>query len=64
MLEEYFPDIEYIKGEKNIVSKVLSILPSNGNKDTKQKSTDQQEILSEINDTKEIPEGNFPINSN
>ena len=34
----------------------------NGNQETTQKSTYQQEIVSEINDTKELPEGTFPIN--
>ena len=34
----------------------------NGNKETTQKSTYQQEIVSEINDIKEISVGNFPIN--
>ena len=31
ILEEYGPDIEYIKGEKNIVIDTLSISPLNGN---------------------------------
>ena len=36
------------------------MIPLNGNEETKQKSTYQQEIVSEINDTEEIPEGTFP----
>ena len=62
ILEEYGPYIEYIKGENNIVTDRLSRTPLNGNKETTQKSTYQQEIVSEINDIKEIPEGTFPIN--
>ena len=61
ILEEYGPYIEYIKGEKNMVSEKLSILPLNGNKETAHNSIYQKEIVSEINDTEEIPEGNFPI---
>ena len=45
-----------------IVSERLSRIPLNGNQETTQKSTYQQEIVSEINDTEEIPEGTFPIN--
>ena len=45
-----------------IVSERLSRIPLNGNQETTQKSTYQQEIVSEINDIKEIPEGTFPIN--
>ena len=62
ILEDYGPDIEYIKVEDNIVAYVLSIIPFNRNQDTTQKPTYQQEIVSEINDIKEIHEGNFPIN--
>ena len=49
ILEGYGPDIEYIKGENNIVADVLSILPLNENQETTQKSTYQQGIVSEIN---------------
>ena len=38
------------------------MIPLNGNQETTDKSTYQQEIVSEINYTEEIPEGNFPIN--
>ena len=34
----------------------------NKNEGTTQKSTYKQEIVSEINDTEELPEGTFPIN--
>ena len=47
---------------KYIIADTLSILPYNGNQDTTQKSIDQKEIMSEINDIKELPEVTFPIN--
>ena len=62
IIEFYGPDIEYIKGEKNIVSEALPIMPLNGNQETTQKYTSQKEIMSEINDIEELPEGIFPIN--
>ena len=62
ILEEYDPDIEYTKGDKNTISDALSRLALNGNEETTQKSTYQEEIVSEINDIEELPEGNFPIN--
>ena len=62
ILEEYGPDVEYIKGEKNIFAYGISRIPLNGNEETTQNSTYQQEIVSEINDTEETPEGTFPIN--
>ena len=37
-------------------------MPLNGNQETTYKSTHQQEIVSKINDTEEIPESNFLIN--
>ena len=49
ILEEYSPEIEYIKGEKNIVADPLSRLPLNGNQETTKKSTYKKEIVSEIN---------------
>ena len=61
ILEEYGPDIEYIKGDKNVVTDALAILPLNRNQKTTQKPTYQMEIVSEINDTEEIPEGTFSI---
>ena len=61
ILEEYGTDIEYTKGENIIVADTLSRLPLNGNKKTIQISTYQQEIVPEINDTKEIPEGTLSI---
>ena len=51
-----------IKGEKNIVAYILSRIPLNGNQETTQNSTYQQEIVSEINDIEELPESTFPIN--
>ena len=52
ILEEYVPDIEYIKGLNNIVADGLSIITLNCNQETTQKSTYKQEILLEINDIK------------
>ena len=46
ILEEYGPDIEYIRGENIIVSDERSRIPLNGNQDTIQKSNYQQEIVS------------------
>ena len=62
ILEEYGSYIEYIKGENNIVAYGLSRITLNRNEETTQKSTHQQEIVSEINDIEEISEGTFPIN--
>ena len=45
-----------------MVADELKILSLNRNKKTTQKSTYQKEIVSEINDTEELSEGNFPIN--
>ena len=42
----------------------LSIFSINGNQETTHESTYQKEIVSEINDTKELPECIFPINLN
>ena len=39
ILKEYGLDIEYIKGEKNIVADALSIFPLKGNQETAHKST-------------------------
>ena len=60
--EDYGTDIEYIKGNKNVVSDTLSIIPLNGNQETTHNPTYQKEILSEINDIEKLPEGNFPLN--
>ena len=46
IIEEYGQDIEYIKGEKNIVVDRISGISLNGNEETTQKSTYQQEIVS------------------
>ena len=43
ILEEYGLDIEYIKGEKSIVTDRLSMIILNGNQENTQKSTYQQE---------------------
>ena len=40
----------------------LSRIPLNRNQETTQKSTYQQEIVSETNGNEELPEGTFPIN--
>ena len=50
ILKEYGLDIEYIKGEKNIVEDTLSIFTLNGNQETTHNYTYKKEIVSEIND--------------
>ena len=62
ILENYGPDIEYIQGGKSIATDTLSIFPINGNQKTTHEYTYKRENVSEINDTEELPEGNFPIN--
>ena len=62
ILEYYGPDIEYIKYEKNMVTDALSRFSLNVNQDTTNNSTYQYQLVSEINDIKEIPEGDFPFN--
>ena len=62
ILEEYGPDIKYIKGEKNILADALSRFTLNMNHKTTHKYTYQKEIVSEINDIEELPEGTFTIN--
>ena len=42
ILAEYFPDIEYIKGDKHIASAALSRLTLNGNEKITQNSTYQK----------------------
>ena len=61
ILEEYGPDIEYIKDENNIAADTLSQLPNNGNQDTTHEETYATETMSEIYDIKELPEGTFPL---
>ena len=51
ILEEYGPDLSYIKREKNMVSVTLSRLPSNRNIEITQKPTYKKEIVLEINKT-------------
>ena len=45
-----------------MVTYALSRIPLKGNQEAKQKSAYQKEIVSEINDIKELPEGTFLIN--
>ena len=59
--EEYDP-YKYIKGEKNMATNAPSIFPLNRNQQTTQNSTYQKEIVSCINDIKEISESSFPMN--
>ena len=49
-----FPDIEYIKGAKNIVADSLSRFTINRNQETAQDSTYKKDIVSEINNTEEL----------
>ena len=46
ILEGYGPAIEYIKGEGNIATDVLSRLPNNGNQETTHKKTYTTETMS------------------
>ena len=48
ILEDYGPDIEYIKGEKNIVSDALSIFPLNGNQENTHKSSYKGKFLTQF----------------
>ena len=50
ILEDYGLDIEYIKGDKNILADALSIFLTKRYQETKQKSNYQKEIVSELND--------------
>ena len=59
--ELYSPYIESIKCEKNIVADTLSRLTINANQETTQESIYKNEIVSEIDDTKELPDGNSPM---
>ena len=45
-----------------MVAYALSRLPLNDNEDTTHNYTYQIQMLSGINDTKELPAGTFPIN--
>ena len=64
ILEEYIPDIEYIKGDKNIAADALSRLPNNGNQETTHEKTYTTETMLELYDIKELPKGTFPISFN
>ena len=64
ILEEYGPDIEYIKGEKNIAADALSRLPNKVNQETTHEKTYTTETMSEIYDIEELPEGSFPLSFN
>ena len=61
VLEEYGPQLHYIKGENNIIADALSRLDIQ--KDSKP-PTEQLEYLSELYGmkSKEIPKNAFPIN--
>ena len=45
-----------------MVADALSRLPFDANQDTKQKSTYQKDIVTEINVIEEKPKDNFPMN--
>ena len=55
ILEEYGPDIEYIKGEKNIAANVLSCLSNNGNQETTHEKMYTTETMLELYDIEELP---------
>ena len=59
ILEEYGPTLKYIKGEHNVVADALSRLDM----DDKPESTETLAFLAECfgSDTKDIPEGFFPL---
>ena len=61
ILEEYGPAIEHIWGKKNKTTYELSRYPINENKENTQELTYGKENMSEINDTKGLPEYNFRI---
>ena len=57
ILGEYGLDIEYIQVNKNMVTYALSIFPIIGNQEATYESSYKKEIMSEINDTEELPKG-------
>ena len=59
ILEECGPDIEYIRGEKNIAAYALSLLPNSGNQYITHEQTYTTETMSYFYDTEELPEGTF-----
>ena len=61
ILEEYGPDIKYILGEKNVSAYVPSQLTNNGNQKNTHKSKYLTETMLELYNTKEPPEGMFPL---
>ena len=61
ILEEYGIYIDFIQGAKNIAEDVLSQLSNNGNQEITHESAYTMETMSELYDTKELPEGIFPI---
>ena len=48
VLEQYGTDIEYIWGDKNIVTYALSVFPINVNQDATHESTNKNGVVSEI----------------
>ena len=55
-------EIDYTKVKKNTVAYALSKWPNNWNKKTTKESNYIKEIMSEVNNIKELPEGIFPVN--
>ena len=64
ILEECGPDIEYIRGEKNIAAYALSLLPNSGNQYITHEQTYTTETMSEVYEIEELPEGTFPLSFN
>ena len=64
ILEKYGLDIKYIPVEKNISADALYQLPNNGNQYYTLESAYNMEIMLEIYNTKEIPDGTFPLSFN
>ena len=64
ILKGYDPDIEYIPGQKNIVGNALSQSQNKINQKTTNETVCTMETMSELYDTKEVPDSTFTISFN